>query len=76
MEPRFRQPSDAQLGNRKPETVVMVTIASDGRILNWKIIQSSGVSAMDEAVRNTMRNLKVVPAPPRGMEIPLTFRAK
>lgn len=76
VEPRFRQPSDAQLGNRKPETVVMVTIASDGRILNWKLIQSSGSSAMDEAVRNTMRNLKVVPAPPRGMEIPLTFRAK
>lgn len=76
VEPRFRQPSDAQLGNRKPATVVIVAIASDGRILSWKIIQSSGVTAMDDAVRNTMRNLKVVPAPPRGMEIPLTFQAK
>ncbi|MBO5694189.1 MAG: TonB C-terminal domain-containing protein [Lentisphaeria bacterium] len=76
VEPRFRQPSDAQLGNRKPETLVMVSIASNGQVVDWKITRSSGIAAMDDAVRNTMRNLKVVPAPPRAMAIPLTFRAK
>lgn len=76
VEPRFRQPSDAQLGNRKPETMVMVSIASNGQVVDWKITRSSGIAAMDDAVRNTMRNLKVVPAPPRAMAIPLTFRAK
>lgn len=76
VEPRFRQPSDAQLGNRKPETLVMVSIASNGQVVDWKITRSSGIAAMDDAVRNTMRNLKVVPVPPRAMAIPLTFRAK
>ena len=76
VEPRFRQPSDAQLGNRKPETLVMVSIASNGQVVDWKITRSSGIAAMDDAVRNTMRNLKVVPAPPRAMKIPLTFKAK
>lgn len=76
VEPRFRQPSDAQLGNRKPETLVMVSIASNGQVVDWKITRSSGIAAMDDAVRNTMRNLKVVPAPPRAMAIPLTFKAK
>ena len=76
VEPRFRQPSDAQLGNRKPETLVMVSIASNGQVVDWKITRSSGIAAMDDAVRNTMRNLKVVPAPPRAMAIPLTFRVK
>ncbi|MBR4883901.1 MAG: TonB C-terminal domain-containing protein [Lentisphaeria bacterium] len=76
VEPRFRQPSDAQLGNRKPETLVMVSIASNGQVVDWKITRSSGIAAMDDAVRNTMRNLKVVPAPPRAKAIPLTFRAK
>ena len=76
VEPRFRQPSDAQLGNRKPETLVMVSIASNGQVVDWKITRSSGIAAMDDAVRNTMRNLKVVPAPPRAMKILLTFQAK
>lgn len=76
VEPQFRQPSDAQLGNRKPETMVMVSIASNGQVVDWKITRSSGIAAMDDAVRNTMRNLKVVPVPPRAMAIPLTFQAK
>ena len=76
VEPRFRQPSDAQLNGRKPHTVVSVSIASDGRVLDWQITRASGIAAMDDAVRNTMHNLKVVPAPPRAMKIPLTFQAK
>ena len=76
VEPRFRQPSDAQLNGRKPHTVVSVSIAADGRVLDWQITQASGIAAMDDAVRNTMRSLKVVPAPPRAMKIPLTFQAK
>ena len=76
VEPRFRQPSDAQLNGRKPHTVVSVSIASDGRVLDWQITQASGIAAMDDAVRSTMRSLKVVPAPPRAMKIPLTFKAK
>ncbi len=76
MEGRFRPPSDAQLNGRKPETVVSVSIASDGRILDWKIIRSSGYAAMDDAVRNTMRNLKTVLVPPHAMKVPFTFRAK
>ena len=76
MEGKFRPPSDAQLNGRKPETVVSVSIASDGRILNWEIIQASGCAAMDEAVRSTMRKLDVVLAPPHAMKIPFTFRVK
>ena len=76
VEPRFRQPSDAQLNGRKPHTVVSVSIAADGHVLDWQITQASGIAAMDDAVRTTMRSLKVVPAPPRAMKIPLTFQAK
>ena len=76
VEPKFRQPSDAQLNGRKPHTIVSVSIASDGRVLDWQITQASGIAAMDDAVRSTMRSLKVVPAPPRAMKIPLTFQAK
>lgn len=76
VEPRFRQPSDAQLNGQKPHTIVSVSIASDGRVLDWQITRASGIAAMDDAVRNTMHNLKVVPAPPRAMKIPLTFQAK
>ena len=76
VEPRFRQPSDAQLNGRKPHTIVSVSIAADGRVLDWQITQASGIAAMDDAVRSTMRSLKVVPVPPRAMKIPLTFQAK
>ena len=76
VEPKFHQPSDAQLNGRKPHTIVSVSIASDGRVLDWQITQASGIAAMDDAVSSTMRSLKVVPAPPRAMKIPLTFQAK
>ena len=76
VEPKFRQPSDAQLNGHKPYTIVSVSIASDGRVLDWQITRASGIAAMDDAVRSTMRSLKVVPAPPRAMKIPLTFQAK
>ena len=76
VEPRFRQPSDAQLGNQKPFTVVSVTIAANGTVENWTITNPSGNRAMDDAIRNTMQKLTVVPVPPRKMTIPLTFQAK
>ena len=76
VEPRFRQPSDAQLNGRKPHTIVSVSIAANGRVLDWQITQASGIAAMDDAVRNTMHNLKVVPPPPCAIKIPLTFQAK
>ena len=76
VEPKFRQPSDAQLNGQKPYAVVSVSIAADGRVLDWQITQASGIAVMDDAVRSTMRSLKVVPVPPRAMKIPLTFQAK
>ncbi|MBR4076314.1 MAG: energy transducer TonB, partial [Lentisphaeria bacterium] len=65
-----------QLNGRKPHTIVSVSIAANGRVLDWQITQASGIAAMDDAVRNTMHNLKVVPPPPCAIKIPLTFQAK
>jgi len=36
-------------------TVVMVTIARDGRLLSAEVVRSSGVPAMDQGVLNGVR---------------------
>ncbi len=59
-------PSRAQLGDRKPEVKIALTIAGNGNVISARIVQASGVPAMDAAVRRMLGELRRFPAPPNG----------
>ncbi len=58
----------------KHETVVKVTVQGDGRIGDFTIIGSSGVSAVDEAVREALVSSKLSEPPPAGMPRAMKIR--
>ncbi len=59
-------PDKSVLGNRRPEVKIMLNIAADGRLLNAKILKSSGVAAMDKSVKKLLRKIKYLPASGSG----------
>ena len=63
---RWNQPRLAQkTANLK--AVVAIQVDARGRILSARIIQSSGVSAMDASVRELLASLSTLPVPPKAM---------
>jgi TonB family protein len=63
---RWNEPPKSLLQGSLPQTVVALTIASDGRIVEYKITSPSGNEAMDNSVILMLRNLDRVPVPPNG----------
>jgi TonB family protein len=51
----------------KHETVVKVVIHGDGKICDFEIVGSSGISAVDEAVRDALISTRLGEPPPEGM---------
>ena len=49
------------------KAVVAIQVDARGRILSARIIQSSGVSAMDASVRELLASLSTLPVPPKAM---------
>jgi outer membrane biosynthesis protein TonB len=58
----------------KLEAIVRVSVDSDGAIVDYKIIGSSGNHRMDEAVKLTLPHIKIGEPPPDGM--PRTMNIK
>jgi periplasmic protein TonB len=58
----------------KLQTVVRISVDSNGIIIDSKIIGSSGNNKMDEAVKTTLMHIKISEPPPEGM--PRTIKVK
>jgi TonB family protein len=59
-------PDKSVLGGRRPEVKIFLNIASNGKLLNARILSTSGISAMDSSVRELLGKLAYLPAPPNG----------
>lgn len=61
-------PARAQLGDAKPEVVVMLAVSGDGRLLEARIERPSGNPAMDNAVKRLLESLRgqILPRSPDG----------
>lgn len=74
--PRWSQPNAAALGGQRPSVDVLLDIDANGRIRSAKIVEKSGIPAMDESVQNMLSELSTLPPPPRAMQITVTLRVK
>ncbi|MDD5728540.1 MAG: TonB family protein [Victivallales bacterium] len=63
---QWKTPDKSVLGGKHPEVKVSLNIAADGRLLGAKILNSSGIAAMDNSVKQLLTELKYLPAPPDG----------
>ncbi len=59
-------PSRAQLGDRKPEVRIALNIAGNGSLISARVVQASGIPAMDAAVTRMLEELNRFPMPPDG----------
>lgn len=59
------QPPKSLLGDQLPAVTIELEIASDGRVTAGRILKTSGVAAMDDSVRNLLKQLDRMPAPPK-----------
>jgi protein TonB len=62
----WKQPSESELGGRKPSVTIHVSVAANGSVLSASIVKRSGISAMDMSVKRLISELKNLPIPPRG----------
>jgi TonB family protein len=58
----------------KLQAVVRVSVDIDGKIIDYRIIGSSGNNRMDEAIIDSLRSLRISEPPPEGM--PRTMNIK
>lgn len=58
----------------KLQTVVRISVDTEGKIVGFKIIGSSGNNRMDEAVTRTLGSVKVGEPPPNGMPRTMDIR--
>jgi TonB family protein len=56
------------------QTVVRVSVDSDGAVVDYKIIGSSGNHRMDEAVKQILPHIKISEPPPDGMPRTMKIR--
>lgn len=58
----------------KQQTVVRLTLASDGTVVRYAIVTSSGIDRLDAAFRTALNGLKLSEPPPEGMPPSMTLR--
>ncbi len=68
LRPRWDQPSRTEVGGRQPEVTIRLRVSSSGIVISAKILQRSGVAAMDRSVQKLLNSLRQVPTPPRGID--------
>ena len=74
---RWREPSKTEMRDRSPVVTVSVTLDSEGRILEARIVRASGVRQMDNSVMELLKSLTSLPKPPsdiRSFTINLVVR--
>jgi protein TonB len=63
---KWNQPSKAQLGGRTPAVTLRVSVSRSGHIKSAEISAHSGITAMDASVKQLLRIIRNLPAPPDG----------
>lgn len=63
---RWTAPSRADLGERKPKVQIELSVSGTGLVTGSRIVEPSGVAAMDAKARQFLSELKQVPAPQDG----------
>jgi protein TonB len=58
----------------KLQTVVRISVDTDGAVVGYRIIGSSGNNRMDEAVLRTLGSVKISEPPPNGMPRTMDIR--
>lgn len=59
-------PDKSALGTKRPEVKIELNIAANGQLLNAKILNPSGIAAMDESIQKLLKKVKYLPASGRG----------
>ncbi len=59
-------PDKSVLGNKRPEVKIKLNIAANGQLTYAKILNPSGVTAMDKSVQELLRKVKYLPVPNGG----------
>ena len=62
----WETPAKSVLGNRRPEVTIKLKIASNGKLMNYSIVKASGITAVDNSVKNLLKKVKYLPAPRGG----------
>ncbi len=70
---RWITPDKNLLGNRLPETTIELVINGNGNVSSARIIQNSGVPAMDTSVSKLLAALERVPSPPNRQPTKITL---
>ena len=60
-------------------TIAEFTIDDSGKVVNTRVVESSGESILDKAALSTLKNASPMPAPPEGTSartfpVPLSFK--
>jgi len=58
----------------KQQTLIKLTLAPDGAVLRFSIVDSSGVEQLDAAFRSALKGLRMSEPPPDGMPSTMTLR--
>lgn len=59
-------PDKSVLGSKHPEVKIQLTIAANGKLVYARILNPSGISAMDKSVQNLLKKVKYLPVPRGG----------
>jgi len=68
---QWQQPS--LYNSDRLKVLVLFKVDKTGRVLDVKIVERSGVAAMDSSVEQLIRSLRVLPAPPQAMQFTVTM---
>lgn len=60
----------------KQQTLLQVTLTSDGTVVKYAVVGSSGVERLDAAFRAALQGLRFSAPPPAGMPSTMTIRIK
>ncbi|MBQ7395049.1 MAG: TonB C-terminal domain-containing protein [Lentisphaeria bacterium] len=61
---RWTYPPKSLLGGKTPAVLIELDIAADGRVTASRIVNRSGIKAMDESIERMLEQLERVPSPP------------
>ncbi|MBR0647586.1 energy transducer TonB, partial [Plastoroseomonas hellenica] len=67
LERHKRYPNEARARRSQGQAILRMVLGRDGRVLSWRIVQSAGDPALDEAVGAMVQAASPLPAPPADM---------
>jgi TonB family protein len=62
----WQQPNHSELRGKNPVVNIEITVDAYGRVLKSRIVQRSGVVAMDRSADKLLREIRKLPKPPTG----------